>query len=387
MIQKNISDISYRDIELLLENKIDESDVLDYKIEMVKDQDFVKHVCAFANTRGGHIIFGIKESGKGGYPIEIAGLDKSELNKERLEQIILSNIVPRLDVRIKSIEIPNSEKSILLIHIPDSYQKPHQSNLSKKFYKRFQFESTEMTESEVSDRYRSRFSNYKQVNQYIKEVLSDAKENTITANILIIPSNIEHRLIDASNYDEIIKLQSIRVNANFDTGLPNHNLQPFSHGLTSRNPYDALSEELQIHRNGCVQYVNYYKMKKDDMVFLSYEHMAKKLMHMIQFSNTVFTDHNYFGDVKMIITLRSSSKNVIPDLRGDLYGIRVLDDLNIVIEREYSMYYIETKYEQIASSIMNEVFNHYGGFRCPSFDENGDYNGYGGLKRNNRQEI
>ena len=133
MIQKNISDISYEDIKFLLESEIDERDILDYKIEMVKEQDLVKHVCAFANTRGGHIIFGVKESGKGGHPIEIVGLDTSNLNKERLEQILLSHIVPRLDVKIKSIEIPDSEKSILLIQIPNSYQKPHQSNLSKKF--------------------------------------------------------------------------------------------------------------------------------------------------------------------------------------------------------------------------------------------------------------
>lgn len=382
MIQKNISDIVYADIKFLLENKIDESDVLDYKVEMVKDQDLVKHVCAFANTRGGHIIFGVKESGKGGYPTEINGLGTSDLNKERLEQIILSHIIPRLDVKIKSIEIPDSEKSILLIQIPDSYQKPHQSNLSKKFYKRFQFESAEMTESEISDRYRSRFSNYKQVNQYIKETLIDAKENTITVNILVIPSNIEHRLIDASNYDQIKKLQSISVSTNFgNTGLPNYRLQPFSHGLTSKSPFDTSSEELQIHRNGCVQYIYYYKMKEDTTIFLSYEHMAKKLMQILQFTNIILSDYNYFGDVKIIVTLTSSSKSAIPDREGNLYGIQSLNNLNSVIEREHSMYYVETKYEQITSSIMNEIFNHYGGFRCPLFDENGNYDGYGGRKR------
>ena len=382
MIQKNISDILFADIEFLLENKIDESDVLDYKIEMIKDQDLVKHVCAFANTRGGHIIFGVKESGKGGYPTEINGLDTSDLNKERLEQILLSHIVPRLDVKIKSIEIPDSEKSILLIQIPDSYQKPHQSNLSKKFYKRFQFESVEMTESEISDRYRSRFSNYKQVDQYIKEILIDAKDNTITVNILVIPLNIEHRLIDASNYDQIVKLQSINVSTNLsNTGLPNNRLQPFSHGLTSKDPFNTLSEELQIHRNGCVQYVYYYKMKEGTTIFLSYEHMAIKLMQILRFTNIVLSDYNYFGDVKIIVTLTSSSKSVIPDREGNLYGIQSLDNLNSVIEREHSMYYIETKYEHITSSIMNEIFNHYGGFRCPLFDEEGNYNGYGGCKR------
>ena len=45
------------------------------------------------------------------------------------------------------------------------------------------------------------------------------------------------------------------------------------------------------------------------------------------------------------------------------------------------MYYVETKYEQITSSIMNEIFNHYGDFRCPSFDEEGNYKGDGGFKR------
>lgn len=382
MIQKNMSDILFADIESLLENKIDESDVLDYKIDMIKDQDLVKHVCAFANTRGGHIIFGVKESGKGGYPIETNGLCTSDLNKERLEQILLSHIVPRLDVKIKSIEIPNSEKSILLIQIPDSYQKPHQSNLSKKFYKRFQFEAAEMTENEVSDSYRRRFSNYAQVNQYVKEILADTKENTITVNVLVIPSNIEHRLIDSSNYDQIEKLQSISVNNNFSQiGLPNNGLRPFSHGLTSKNPFDTSSEELQIHRNGCVQYIHHYKMNEDEIIFLAYDHMLKKLMDILQFTNIVLSDYNYFGDVKIIVRLTSSSKSTIPNGEGNYDGIQSLDNLNSVIEREHSMYYVETKYEQITSSIMNEIFNHYGVFRCPSFDEQGNYDGYGGRKR------
>lgn len=382
MINKNISDISYQDIELLLENKIDESDILDYKIEMISDDSLIKHVCSFANTRGGDMVFGIKESGKGGYPIEIIGLNSSNINKERIEQIILSNIIPRLDVKIKSMEIPNSEKSILLVRIPDSYQKPHQNNKNKKFYKRFQFESIEMIENEVSDSYRKRFSNYKQVNQYIKEILVDEKEDTITVNIIVMPSNIEHRLIDASNYDEIEKLQSIQCESNFnDMGLPNNGLQPFSYGLTSKYYNDTRKEELQIHRNGCIQYIYYYTMEKDSTILLLYSHMVKKLMQILQFANIVLSNYNYFGDVKIVSTLKSSSNNAIPDQEGDWFMNKPLDSLNIVIEREHSMYYVETKYEQITSSIMNEIFNHYGVFRCPSFDEEGNYDGYGGRKR------
>ena len=378
MMRKNISDITYADIKFLLDNKIDESDILDYKEEMIDAQKLVKHVCAFANTRGGHIVFGVKESGKGGYPVEVTGLDASKVNKERLEQIILSNVVPRLDVKIKSLLIPDTEKSLLLIQIPDSHQKPHQSDITKKFYKRFQFESAEMTESEVSDRYRNRFSNYEQVNDYIKRILVGAKENAITANIVVIPSNIEHRLIDASDYNQIENLQTMNVGDNF--GNPcrlNSGMYPFSHGLTSNSHGD---EELRIHRNGCIQYIRYY-MKFEDMICLAYVHMTKRLMQTLQFTNTVLSRYNYFGDVKIIVTLKTPSRSQIPgQIPGQSHASEryTLDSLDARIEREHPIHYIETKYEQIASSIMNEIFNHYRIVRCELFDEEGNYKGDGG---------
>ena len=140
-----------------------------------------------------------------------------------------------------------------------------------------------MTESEVSDRYRNRFSNYEQVNGYIDRILVGAKENAITANIIVIPSNIEHRLIDASDYDQIKRLESMEISNNFGQSWPNRGMAPFSHGLTS-DGYN--NEELRIHRNGCIQYVRYYTMKVEDRIRLGHEHMTKKLMQTLQFTNT-----------------------------------------------------------------------------------------------------
>ena len=371
MIEKNMSEITYVDIESLKENRISESDILDYKEDMVNDQSLIKHVCAFANTRGGHIIFGIKESGKGGHATEISGLDMKNLNKERLEQIILANVVPRLGIKIKLIQIPGSERFILLIRIPDSHLKPHQSNFSKKFYRRFEFESAEMTESEVADHYRSRFFNYDQVDHYAKQVLTGAKENMITTSIIVIPSSIMHRLIDASDYEQITKLESIEIDNNFnDSKLPN-NFEPFSHGLITKH---SRYEELQIHRNGCIQYVHYDSFQDNGALYLPYMSIAKKLMQTLQFANNVLSHYNYFGDVKIIVSLVSSSKNVIVVGTGlwNRQGAE-LDGLNIKVERECPMYHIETKYEQVASSIMNDIFNHYGVVRCQLFDEDGNY--------------
>ena len=90
----------------------------------------------------------------------------------------------------------------------------------------------------------------------------------------------------------------------------------FFHGLTSKYYNDTRREELQIHRNGCIQYIRYYTKKEKSIILLSYSHMAKKIMQILQFVNTMFSNYNYFGDVKIISTLNSSSNSVILDKDG-----------------------------------------------------------------------
>ena len=109
---KNLDNLEFSDIKSLLDNKISESDILDYKECMIEDGELIKHVSAFANTHGGHIIFGIKESGKGGHPVLLNGLDPKEINKERIEQVILSNIFPRLQIKLKTIDNENNNQLI-----------------------------------------------------------------------------------------------------------------------------------------------------------------------------------------------------------------------------------------------------------------------------------
>lgn len=91
----------------------------------------------------------------------------------------------------------------------------------------------------------------------------------------------------------------------------------------------------------------------------------------------MLSHYNYLGDVKIIVTLTTLSKNLI-DVGKEPWDrqCKVLDGLNIKVERECPVYHIETKYEYVASSIMNEIFNHYGVVRCPLFDKDGNYNSY-----------
>ena len=65
---------------------------------MISDEKTVKHIAAFSNTNGGFLVFGVEETGRGGYPKDIPGIEAS-VNVERLEQIIISNIRPRIGVQ------------------------------------------------------------------------------------------------------------------------------------------------------------------------------------------------------------------------------------------------------------------------------------------------
>jgi predicted HTH transcriptional regulator len=78
LFKKPLSEVEFPDIHKLKDAKIEESEILDYKEQMISDDKLVKHVTAFSNTSGGDLIFGIKESGSGGYPVDILGIEDSD---------------------------------------------------------------------------------------------------------------------------------------------------------------------------------------------------------------------------------------------------------------------------------------------------------------------
>ena len=73
---KPLSQITFADVKALQNNQTQESDILDYKTGLIDDDQLIRHVTAFANTRGGFIIFGVEETGRGGFPKAIPGIDQ-----------------------------------------------------------------------------------------------------------------------------------------------------------------------------------------------------------------------------------------------------------------------------------------------------------------------
>lgn len=144
-----------------IQDQIEENINLDYKssgsLEKSpgKKSEISKDVSAFANSAGGVIIYGISEydeKDKNHLPEKLSPINRMDYSKEWLEQVINSNISPKIDgLRIHSIPVSNSNPNQVayVVEIPKS-NTAHQAR-DKRYYKRYNFESTAMEDYEIRD--------------------------------------------------------------------------------------------------------------------------------------------------------------------------------------------------------------------------------------------
>ena len=138
-----IQDIS--DIENLILNQVEENVHLDYKAADALQKtagikkEVSKDISAFANSDGGIVIYGVKEfteSAKKHLPEKIDPIDRNLISKEWLEQVINSNISPRIDgIKITPISIHTvKDKVVYVVEIPKS-NTAHQAG-DQRYYKK-----------------------------------------------------------------------------------------------------------------------------------------------------------------------------------------------------------------------------------------------------------
>ncbi len=137
----NLEDWNYKIIKQLVELGATETDKFDFKKDLqVRELD--KTVCAFANTDGGFIIFGILDEKE----------QKHNKNKDRIEGISeslkydfkthfynqINNCSPNIinfEMREPTIEIPQSSNFLQVISIKKSNNRPHMTQ-GGVFYRR-----------------------------------------------------------------------------------------------------------------------------------------------------------------------------------------------------------------------------------------------------------
>lgn len=144
-----------------IKNGIEENINLDYKSagsllnNSEKKREISKDVSAFANSDGGLIIYGISEyneKDKRHLPEKIDPISRLDFSKEWLEQVIMSNISPKikgLKIHTVSIGANTSNNVVFVVEIPKGTTAFQAKD--KKYYKRYNFESVAMEDYEIKD--------------------------------------------------------------------------------------------------------------------------------------------------------------------------------------------------------------------------------------------
>lgn len=142
-LEKSFDEINEADIRELIDSGTPERKNIEYKEILPENKyeskkEFLADVSSFANTVGGHLLYGIKE--ENGIPIALAGISNKDLDGEilRLENLLRDGVQPRIQgVSIKAVNI-ESANPVLVIRVPQSWSKPHVVNFQGhwRFYAR-----------------------------------------------------------------------------------------------------------------------------------------------------------------------------------------------------------------------------------------------------------
>lgn len=137
MIPKAITQLQPEDFDRLVANRVQEGNQLDFKQALVGGTDadkkkFAVDVCAFANTRGGDIVLGVREAR--GVAIEVVPLamdpDEETL---RLQNMIADSFDPRI-VGVQIAPVAYGAGHVLVVRVPQSVQGLHRSKLDQHFH-------------------------------------------------------------------------------------------------------------------------------------------------------------------------------------------------------------------------------------------------------------
>ena len=146
---------SIQELEALVKNRVQENIQLEYKqsaaLSKASKAEMAKDASAFANSDGGVLVYGIAED-KNHDPDHLdGGADHSVFSSEWIEQVLQSNVSPRLSgVEITPIRASNTH-SYYAVSIPKTFRGPHQDRDTKKYYKRFGYNVLAMEDYEITD--------------------------------------------------------------------------------------------------------------------------------------------------------------------------------------------------------------------------------------------
>lgn len=189
---KNIHQLEYNDLKILIENEVSEGWTLEYKQEIVKSKDIAKSIASFANSEGGWYIVGIKEKENSNIAEKIMdiNLETSKKPDNTINTAIKSNIRPIPTFNIKLLENPNeSNKGVVVVYVEKGYDVPYFTNDGRVYYRIGESSDPEILKDKcLFEKLMER-----------KNILKNKLDN-FTSNNMPMPTNNQNPLLELNVY-------------------------------------------------------------------------------------------------------------------------------------------------------------------------------------------
>jgi|GEM_PF-4570131 len=399
LFNKPVNQISKEEFEDFIAQKKIEGREHDYKIILPdgKNQrdgydpinEFAKDVCAFANSIGGYLIFGVKENS--GEPTDICGVEIEKDNFERLKQKLLDYVTSNIEPTIQGISFGCIEgfedgKSVVIMYIPKSFLAPHMVRKDRAFYYRADSKNERMDVAQVRESFLSfenlrdkiiNYSNGRILRLIQKETPFELSE-TPTAVLQLIPFSS----FDFSNIDIVPGF--INVNEYGIKSCINKSPYLALWGSDSRHAIDPCSYNIdgclkcvnknyiQIYTNGIIESLDnytfdYYKIEYGNNKFYINDYATNISLKVKQYLD-LFKELNIMTPIYVSFSLLSI-KNYIAISK---YGISAIPINSVKFQKDsLSTDSIINNYEQnevnrAIKQMLDRMYRAFGVSECPT---------------------
>ena len=262
MFNKTIENLTFEDIEWLVQNGVTENQNLEYKREPwgntdASKKEMLKDIVSMANRYGGYIIIGVEEGGEAGKASGINNIPDAENERDRILSSLLANTQPRLQ-SVKIRVLTSNGINVMAISVPNSFKKPHMITFTgiNQFWVRHDRQKMLMSIDEIKEAVVNTVNITRDVNLFIAERKQNIIKELNAEPVMVIgsyPISAEKEMIDVadSQLREYIKhppiIREHGANFSFNYSQPH----PSFYGLSMGGGDDY--RKIELHRNGYLE--------------------------------------------------------------------------------------------------------------------------------------
>jgi hypothetical protein len=367
----DISELDYQRLTELVQAAAPEDRFLEYKRELGSTKEMAKDVCAFANSEGGLILYGVAEGQ--GRRLELLGIDPKGA-VEAVDNVLASALSPRVNALTKLVLLPGTDRAVLAVSIPESNLKPHMVSAyeDRRYYARRNATNVPMDEIEIQEAYRTRTKAESEAEAFADKVIKSRYAvrypEHAWASLICVPRLVRDGLIPIEkDMQQWLSLWSAR-RAGLFNGYPRVSPEGFT--IFEETEKIPRYSHAVIGREGHVEAVIVLDPYAGKNTLPTWT-LTEVTLQFLEFCGLLYEKVAYYGIVKLFLSADGVGKMTLgwDPIRSLIMGPGMLQADRVYISREEAAVSLRAEQLRICKLFMDRVYQAAGIMACDYFQD------------------